>query len=280
MTLAADTHDARRRDSQFSMHPWSPLQHDGRPTIVRAESAHVWDDEGRRYLDASSLSTTVGYAHPRVIEAATRQMGVLHGVDLSTTGHPLVGELAERIASFLPEDMSRTIFLNGGSEGLEAALFIATRYWQLRGSDRRRVVVFERGYHGSTLLTRTLSGLPATAHDLESPIHVDRIPLPATGSALRTPQACESLLRSFTAAIEQEDPPLAVVIEPFLNVGGGVVLPQGFLQGLRDICTRTGTLLVMDEVFTGIARSGRMFAFEHENAVPDILITVTSRGVV
>lgn len=257
--------------------PWSPNTPEGRLTITRGSGARVWDHEGREYLDASNLSLTCGYANARVVKAVADQLGVLHGVDLSTANHPRVGELAARVGAALPPSLSHTLFLNSGSEAIEAALFVSMRSRRLSGDVRDRVVTMERGYHGSTLLTRSLSGLPATGHDLDDPMGVVRIPLLAQGAAVRSAEGCTQLLGEFEAVFNDGPPPAAVVIEPLLNVGGGVVFPSGFLSGLRRLCTSFGTHLIIDEVFTGWARTGRMFAIEHEGVVPDVL--VTSKGL-
>jgi adenosylmethionine-8-amino-7-oxononanoate aminotransferase len=277
---AAGPARARARDRRYVWHPWSAPDGDRSwLMIARGEGYRVWDIDGREFIDASALNASTGYAHPDVIAAAGRQLGRLHMVDISAASHEQAGLLAERIATYLPPALAKTLFVNSGSEGLEAALTIAAGYWSHVGQSRSRVVTFGSGYHGSTLISRSLSALPFTSHPFAEPFRLTHVGLPATPRELRSPAALPGLLADFGRAIggDRADLPLAVVVEPLLNVGGGVVLPPGFLRGLSDLCASTGTLLVVDEVFTGYGRTGRMFACQHEGVTPDIL--VSSKGL-
>lgn len=280
-TQEAETATSERvRDSCYVWHPWSRNEGEReRLMIVRGSGSRVWDSAGGEYFDAASLNSTCGYAHPAVVEAAREQMQTLHGIDMSATNHPVAGRLAELIASHLPPDLSRTLLLNSGSEGIEAALMIASWHSRHVGEQRRRVVTFARGYHGSTTLARSLSGLPPTSHPFDSPIEVTQVELPLPPAELKDPSAAPALVAAFAAAMDEAGAasPLAVLVEPMLNVGGGVLLPPGFLVGLRELCDRTGALLILDEVFTGYGRTGQMFAFQHEDMAPDIL--VSSKGL-
>jgi adenosylmethionine-8-amino-7-oxononanoate aminotransferase len=270
----------RARDRSHVWHTWSPTGADlSKLALWRGAGHHVWDINGRRYIDASALNSTCGYAHPEVVAAVSAQLGRLHHVDVSLGTHEPIGLLAERLSSYLPAPLSRTLFVNSGSEGFEAAMLIAASYWAYTGEPRHRVVTFADGYQGSTLVSRDLSALPRVGHPFTSPLPSTRIALPAPACEIRKPRWTRPLLDRFARALEGEDgqPAMAVVVEPFLNVGGGVVLPPGFLTGLRELCDRYGTLLILDEVFTGFGRIGKMFGFEWENADPDIL--VTSKGL-
>jgi len=270
----------RERDRRFVWHTWSPISADRTTVMIhRGEGYVVWDVDGLEYIDASSLNSTCGYANPAVVEAVTDQLRRLHGVDLSVASHELAGRFAERLAECLPENLSRSLFVNSGSEGLEAAVLIADNYWSNIGQRRSGIVTFATGYHGSTALCRSLSGLPRVGHKFQPPVPVRFVELPEPPRDLRHPQALPLLLSAFADALHDEvaGPPAAVVVEPFLNVGGGVVLPAGFLAELRRLCSAQGTLLILDEVFTGFGRTGRMFAFQREAAEPDIL--VSSKGL-
>lgn len=277
---APDTSAVRARDRRHVWHTWTPLSADRSAlTLSHGFGHHVWDIDGRAYLDASALNSTCGYAHPDVLRAITRQASRLHHFDLSVAGHEPAGLLAERLAGHLPPGMDKTLFVNSGSEGFDAAVLMAVSYWAHLGRPRSRVVTFARSYHGATLLSRSLSTLPRNRHLLGSPLPVTRVELPREARLLRQEEALPELLAAFAQAIgdDPDDLPAAVVVEPFLNVGGAVVLPPGFLRELRALCDATGTLLVLDEVFTAYGRCGAMFATLREDVTPDIL--VSSKGL-
>lgn len=272
-----DPEAVRLRDRRNVWHTWSPITSDrARWMFVRGDGYRVWDVDDNEYIDAWSLNGTCGFAHPDVAGALYQQALRFHGVDISVASHDLVGALAQRIASYLSSS-AKTLFVNSGSEGIEAAIMIASGYWSHREDPRSRVVAFTRGYHGSTLISRSLSGLPRVGHSFAAPFEVTHVDLPAEPRELRQPELLPALLTAFEAAVGAGDPPMAVVVEPFLNVGGGVVLPVGFLQGLRDLCDSMGTLVILDEVFTGYGRAGAMFACHRENMLPHIL--VSSKGL-
>lgn len=239
----------------------------------------VKDIDGNEFLDAGSLNAVCGYAHPHVVQALQTQLQRLHTFDIASNSHELVGELAERIASYLSPDLSRTLFVNSGSEAFDAALFIAANHWSFRGEPRTRVVTLARGYHGATLASRGLSALPRVRQPLTPAVKATFVDLPNRAAAMREADSLPALLAAFERAIgsDASDLPMAVIVEPFLNVGGGVVLPPGFLGGLRTLCDQTGTLFVVDEIFTGYGRTGKLFACQHEWALPDIL--VSSKGL-
>ena len=182
------------------------------------------------------------------------------------------------MSSYFSGSLSHTLFVNSGSEGIEASIVIASDYWSNIGLPRSRVVTFAKGYHGSTMIARSLSGLPRVGHAFNAPFPITHVDFPVPPSDLRRPESLPLLLAAFDEAFgAASDPPMAVVVEPFINVGGGVVLPDGFLRGLRERCDATGTILILDEVFTGYARTGRMFACQHEGVEPDII--VSSKGL-
>ncbi len=223
------------------------------------------------------LNASCGHGHPRLIEAATSQMRRLAHYDPMAASHEPAANLAARLAEIMPGDLNETFLLNSGSEGIEAALKIVWQYWRNLGQERERVISFAAGYHGTTALGQELSGLPFTVNDWDDRFPVDQVTLPASPRALRTPEGAEALLARFAQALENGTPAAAVVVEPLLGLGGCVVLPEGFLAGLRRLCDEHGTLLLLDEIFTGFGRTGRMFGFEHDGITPDIV--VSSKGI-
>ncbi|WP_434741518.1 aspartate aminotransferase family protein [Micromonospora sp. SH-82] len=276
----ADPDLVRERDRRHVWHTWTPVGADrSGTTFTHADGYRIFDLDGREYIEGSALNSTCGYAHPEVVRAVAEQAGRLHQVDVSMTSHDLLGALAERIASYLPAPLGRTLFVNSGSEGFDAALMMAVGHAAHRGRPRSRVVAFARGYQGATILGRSLSALPRCRHPMTAPLPVTLVDLPLPPRELRRPEALPVLLDAFERAVlaDPDDPPAAVVVEPFLNVGGGVVLPPGFLAGLRALCDATGALLVVDEVFTAYGRAGAMFCCARDGVAPDVL--VSSKGL-
>ncbi|UNO43217.1 aminotransferase class III-fold pyridoxal phosphate-dependent enzyme [Streptomyces sp. MST-110588] len=266
---------ARERDRRFVWHPWSPVEASGQDALVLVSGRgdRVRDAAGREYLDAMAcaLNSSCGYAHPALVAAAERQMSLLPHYDLSVGTHLPVGRVAERLGALLPEGLGRTLFLNSGSEATEAAVRIAHDYWTNKGEPRSRIVTFAAGYHGTTYIAQHLSGLPTNAVYGAEPFPVTRVRPSLPARELRTPEALPALVQEFEHAVLDGTPPAAVFVEPLLNVGGGVVLPAGFLRALRELCDRCGTLLIVDEVFCGFGRTGRMFGFEHDGVTPDLV---------
>ncbi|GLZ38119.1 aspartate aminotransferase family protein [Actinokineospora sp. NBRC 105648] len=281
LTSTARASAARARDRAHVWHTWSPIDADRTELmVVRGEGHRVWDVDGREYLDAGSLNSTCGYRHPEVVAALTAQLDRLHHFDLATATHDRAGLLAERLAGHLPAGMAKTLFVNSGSEGVEAAMIMAACWSSYRGENRTRVVSLARGYQGATMVSRSLSALPRNQNPLSPPLPVTMVDLPCATEDVRRPAALAPLLAAFDRAVNDhpDGPPLAVVVEPFLNVGGGVVLPEGFLRGVRELCDASGALLVLDEVFTAYGRSGRMFACVREDVAPDILVSGKGLG--
>lgn len=259
-------------------HPWNPATaHDGRTVIDHGTGYTVTDANGRTYIDAISgaLNANCGHGNTRIAAAAQRQLRRIAHFDLGVATHEPARALADELAALLPDGQWHTVFVNSGSEATELAIKLAHDYWRNVGEPRTHVVSFADGYHGSTLLAKSLTLLPGNAADVPVGFPITHVSLPMPAWQLRDAEP-GALLARFADAIATR-PTAAVIVEPLLNVGGGIVLPRGFLRGLRDLCDRTGTLLITDEVFCGLGRTGRMFGFEHDGAVPDVV--TTSKGL-
>ncbi|MBN6050725.1 aspartate aminotransferase family protein, partial [Nonomuraea sp. RK-328] len=260
--------------------PWTPITQQFTPLrIVEGRGTRVRDVEGKWYLDGISgvLNASCGHGHPRLVEAATQQLQQLVHYDPMVSSHSPAETLAARLAEFLPGQLNETCLLNSGSEATEAAIRIALQYWRNIGDDRNRVITFEAGYHGSTYLAQQLSGLPFTVSEWARPFPVDHVPVPASPRRVRTAEGADALIALFAEALEIGPPAAAVMVEPLLGLGGCVVLPAGFLARLRRLCDQHGTLLILDEVFCGFGRTGRMFGFDHDGITPDIV--TMSKGI-
>ncbi len=221
--------------------------------LVRGEGCRVWDEDGRAYLDllGGIAVNALGHAHPRLVEAVATQMATLgHVSNLFTTSVQV--RLAERLLSLVGVGSAgapaggSVFFANSGAEANEAAFKIARR------TGRRRVVAATGGFHGRTMGALALTGKPAITDPFA--------PLP--GDVEHVPYGDADAL-----AAAMDDEVAAVVLEPIQGEGGIHVAPSGYLRAARALTRRHGALLVLDEVQTGVARTGEWFAFQHADAL-------------
>ena len=230
-------------------------------TIVRGEGARVWDAEGRDYVDllAGIAVNAVGHAHPDLVRAVSEQMATLgHTSNLALT--PPAVELAERLLALLdPSGLrgGRVFFCNSGAEANEAAFKLSRR------TGRARVIVAERSFHGRTMGSLALTAQPAK----QDPFR----PLP--GDVNVVPYGDADALRT---AID--DDTAAVFLEPIQGEAGVIPAPEGYLRAAREACDAHGSLLVLDEVQTGIGRTGAWFAHQHEGVQPDVVTLAKGLG--
>ncbi|MFO7588336.1 MAG: aspartate aminotransferase family protein [Gemmatimonadota bacterium] len=242
----------------------------------RARGSNVWDADGNRYVDLSGgfAVAAAGHRNPRVVTALRRQLAhLLHGMG---DVHPpaIKVRLLERLAALAPFPDARVILASSGAEAVEAALKTA-RLW----SGRPGVLAFGGAYHGLTY-----GALAATDRDLfrvpfEDQLnpHVLRAPFPHPYRPPAELASAGDLAAAALAAVERRlDGPGgaavgAVIVEPVQGRGGDVVPPPGFLAGLSSLCRARGLLLILDEIYTGLGRTGRRFAADHEGVVPDLL---------
>ncbi|MFK7974073.1 MAG: aminotransferase class III-fold pyridoxal phosphate-dependent enzyme [Rickettsiaceae bacterium] len=273
-----DDFNIKQMDAAYVAHPWSAIDKSF-DLIFSSGSGYVVNDiDGNSYIDAASLNLTCGYQHKKIIDAVSKQLVQFPGTDISLASHDLLGTLAKALSDLLPKNLTRTMFVNSGSEGIEAAIFIASSYWNNLNKSKYRIISFAQGYHGSTYLSRGLTKLPRIAHPIEGSMKIDIVNLPEHYNKLEESDFLNALINNFKSAFDRDKTsPIAVIVEPFLNVGGAIKLPSGFLTELRKLCDHYNTLMIVDEVFTGYGRTGRMFAFEHEKVVPDII--VSSKGL-
>lgn len=231
----------------------------GRPqrVLVRGEGCHVWDADGRRYLDLlGGLAVNVlGHGHPAVTKAVTAQLETLGHVSNLFATEPQV-MLAERVRA-LAGGAGRVFFTNSGAEAVETAFKIARR------TGRSRMVAAENGFHGRTMGALALTGKPA----IRDPF----APLP--GGVVHVPYGDAAAL---AAVVDAET--AAVILEPVQGEAGVRVPPPGYLEAARKITRRYGALLVIDEIQTGIGRTGEWFAFQHEGIDPDVVTIAKGLG--
>jgi 4-aminobutyrate aminotransferase-like enzyme len=237
---------------------------------ARTEGCHVWDSEGRAYLDlyAGFAVANVGYCHPRVTEAIQRQAGVMTHCP-SAAPSEVRAELYSRLATIAPPPLDRVLLAITGAMANEMAVQLARA-----ATGRRNVITFSGTYPGRTVgavryagkrAYREQFGVTAEAHFVPYPDPFDSPWDDPGGTVLAL------LEQALTDPASGVEPPACVLIEPIQGNGGVVVPPAGFLAGLRDLCDRTGTVLVFDEIQSGFGRSGRLWASEHEGVVPDLM---------
>ncbi|MGY4102088.1 aminotransferase class III-fold pyridoxal phosphate-dependent enzyme [Nocardia sp. R16R-3T] len=242
--------------------------------LVRGCGCEVWDIYGRCHLDgvAGAANTPFGHAHPRITEAVTAHLRQLAHVDETLAAQQPAEALIDALADLTGLD--DFVFVNSGSEAIEGAIRIAMDYWCHRDQPQRdTIIAFALGYHGCTALAAALSGLPILHTKWATTPRIQHVEL-TTDHHPDQPGAAAALADAFAAAITAAGPQrvAAVIVEPFLNVGGGIVLPDGFLNELRTVTSNFDTLMIVDEVFTGFGRSGSAaFAVNAMPTPPDIL---------
>jgi acetylornithine aminotransferase len=226
-------------------------------TLVRGDGATVWDDAGNSYVDlvAGIAVNALGHAHPAVVEAVGRQVATLGHTSNLVANEPSL-RLAERLLALTGRD-GRVFFANSGAEANEAAFKMARR------TGRPDVVAADGAFHGRTMGALALTGQPAKRAPFE--------PLPGGVSFVPYGDAA-----ALTAAVDGST--AAVVLEPVLGEGGVVPAPAGYLESAREVTRANGALLVLDEVQTGIGRTGAWFAHQAAGVEPDVLTLAKGLG--
>jgi adenosylmethionine-8-amino-7-oxononanoate aminotransferase len=236
----------------------------GELVIDRGEGVYVWDEDGRRYVDATAALwyCNVGYGRAEIAEAAAAQLRRLSAYstfgDLSN--RPAI-DLAERVAAVAPVRESRVFLTSGGSDSIDTAAKIARRYWQLVGKpDRTVFITRERAYHGMHIAGTSLAGIEANAAGYGTLV----------GDVVRVAWNAPEALREAIASAGPERV-AAFFCEPIIGAGGVFPPPDGYLAEVRRICRETGVLFVADEVVTGFGRVGDWFASSRWDLEPDLL---------
>ena len=238
--------------------------------IAEASNARVQDVEGRTFLDfASGIAVlNTGHCHPQVMAAARTQLDAFAHTCFNVIAYESYVALAERLNALVPGDFEKkSLFVNTGAEAVENAVKIARYY-----TGRPGIIAFGGGFHGRTLLTMGLTGkvMPYKKGFGPMPPEIYHADYPREVHGVTVEQALRSVEERLKFDIEPEKV-AAFIIEPIAGEGGFYVAPDAFLQGLREIADRHGILLIVDEVQTGFARTGRTFAIEHSGVTPDLM---------
>ena len=242
---------------------------------ARALNSEIWDVEGRRYVDfASGIAVlNVGHCHPRVVAAVREQLDRFSHTAFQVMGYESYIELAERLNAIAPfTGSAQTVLFTTGAEAVENAAKIARA-----ATGRQAIVSFAGGFHGRTALASALTGkvIPYKKQFGASLSDVFHVPFPSRERGISVEDAMRVLDMIFAASVHPGGV-AAIIVEPIQGEGGFHVAPPELLRSLRAICDANGILLIADEVQTGFARTGKMFAIEHSGVEPDMVTVAKS----
>lgn len=244
---------------------------------VRALGSEIWDADGKRYIDfaAGIAVLNVGHRHPKVIEAVKAQIDRFTHTSFQVMAYEPYLQLAEALNDLAPvRGSANTLLLNSGSEAVEVGVKIARM-----ATGRSAVIAFAGAFHGRTLMATTLTGKVANyKRGFGSMVpEVYHVPFPSPGSGLTTADTLGALDFLLSVDVDPERV-AAIIVEPIQGEGGFNPAPAEMLAALRALCDRHGILLIADEVQTGFARTGRMFAVEHSGIAPDLIAVAKGMG--
>jgi len=247
--------------------------------IARAEGSRVWDEDGREYLDfASGISVlNVGHRHPRVVEAAQRQLDRLMHTCFQVATYGGYVDLCERLCALAHDatgPQRKAMLLTTGAEATESAIKIARAFTR-----RSAIVAFDGAFHGRSYLAVAMTASNAAYRQNFGPFPsgVYHAPYPDVYRGWTASRAFDAFRRMLATEVSP-DQIAAVIIEPQLGEGGFIPAPSEFLQQLRAFTTDHGIVLIVDEVQTGFGRTGRMFAYQHASIQPDLITLAKSLG--
>ena len=254
------------------------------PVVTHGKGVFLFDEQGRRYLDGAggAMTASIGHGVEEIAEAIQAQLArVAFTYRTQFTNQP-AEQLARRLTTLAPGDLNWAFFVSSGSEATEYAMRAAVGYWQKKSQPNKvKVLARHTSYHGMTMGALSMSGHASRRPDYGSllhpfpvtpPVHAFRYARPGEDEATYAQRAAAD----FERAIDEADPDTvaAVILEPIVGAAGGVLVPpSGYLALLRDVCDRLDVLLIMDEVITGMGRTGEWFVSGAEGVVPDMLIT-------
>jgi putrescine aminotransferase len=225
--------------------------------LVRAHGTYIWDAEGNEFLDFVSgfAALNLGHNHPRVLEAlelANDSVNLIEGLGT------LPAALAHNLSALAPGSLGRICFLNSGAEAVDASIKLARA-----ATKRTKLVACQGSFHGRSV------GALSVSHRREFREPFEPL-LPVTFIPYGDSNALDAALRRHDAA--------GFIVEPIQGEGGIVIPPSGFLSDARDLCTRSGTVFIVDEIQTGLGRTGQLFAVNHEQVAPDVLLLGKALG--
>ncbi len=254
------------RDLKVIWHPYTQMKTALPPVpIVRGEGACLFDENGRKYIDAvSSWWVNIhGHSHPYIAQKVAEQLTKLEHVIFAGFTHPTAIELAERLLNILPGNQQKAFYSDNGSTAVEVAIKMCLQYWHNKGDKRIKILAFKNAYHGDTFGAMAVSGRSAFTAAFDSLLfEVEFIDLPDKHN-----------IQNLIAQISNLKSNLACFIfEPLVQGAGGMLMYEAkYLNELMAHCRKEGVLLIADEIFTGFGRTGKPFACDHLTEQPDIM---------
>jgi taurine--2-oxoglutarate transaminase len=253
---------------RHTLYEWSAQAHVDPIPVARAKGVHFWTPEGQRFIDFNSqlMCVNAGHGDPRIIDAIQRQAATLAYAN-PFMATEVRARLGEKLAALTPGDIDVFFFTNGGAEANENAMRIARLV-----TGRHKILARYRSYHGGTAGSLTLTGDPrrwAMEPGMPGVIHV---PHPSHGLQRGTDSAADALAQlEEIVMLEGPHTIAAFILEPVTGTNGILIPPDGYLEGVRALCSRHGILLICDEVMSGFGRTGAWFAVNHWSIVPDLM---------
>lgn len=238
--------------------------------VERAQGSEIWDVEGNRFIDFGTgiAVCNTGHSHPKIVEAVKQQVEKFSHTCVMVNPYEVAVELAEKLNAAAPGDSEkRAIFVTTGAEAVENCVKIARAH-----TGRRGVIAFNGGFHGRTNMTMGLTGKVTPYKNLFGPFPGDiyHAPYPNALHGISTDDALKAIENLFKATIPAQDV-AAIILEPVQGEGGFYAAPAEFMQALRALCDEHGIVLISDEIQSGFARTGKMFATEYAGIEPDLI---------
>jgi taurine--2-oxoglutarate transaminase len=257
------------KSKRYTLYDWQAQSKASPIAVDRAEGVYFWDVDGTRYLDFNSqlMGVNIGHGDKRVAEAIAHQAEKLPYIS-PFMAYETRARLGEKLASLWPGDLEKTFFTLGGAEANENAIRIAKAF-----TGRQKILARYRSYHGATYATINLTGDPRRWANENPPmpgiVHV----LDPYRGTVRGMEDAATALATLEETIELEGPQTiaAFILETVTGTNGILIPPDGYLEGVRELCDRHGILLIADEIMCGFGRTGEWFAVNHWGVVPDLM---------
>jgi taurine--2-oxoglutarate transaminase len=257
------------KSKRYTLYDWQAQSKTSPIAVDRAEGVYFWDVDGKRYLDFNSqlMGVNIGHGDKRVAEAIARQAEKLPYIS-PFMAYETRARLGEKLASLWPGDLEKTFFTLGGAEANENAIRIAKAF-----TGRQKILARYRSYHGATYATINLTGDPRRWANENPPMPgIVHVLDPYRGTVRGTEDAATALTTlEETIELEGSQTIAAFILETVTGTNGILIPPDGYLEGVRELCDRHGILLIADEIMCGFGRTGEWFAVNHWGVVPDLM---------